>query len=82
MLRTQIQLTDGQHRLLRAAARREGVSMSEVVRRCIARFVDEEQEDRQDLYARASDLVGKLDDPQAATDLSARHDEYLDGVFG
>jgi len=81
MLRTQIQLTDGQHRLLRAAARREGVSMSEVVRRCIARFFDEE-EDRQDLYARASDLVGKLDDPQGATDLSARHDEYLDGVFG
>jgi hypothetical protein len=81
MLRTQIQLTDEQHRMLRAAARRDGVSISEVVRRCIARFFDQE-EDRQALYARASSLVGKLNDPQAATDLSNRHDDYLDEAYG
>jgi hypothetical protein len=81
MLRTQIQLTDEQHRLLRSAARREGVSVSEVVRRCVARFFEAE-EDRQALYARASSLVGKLDDPQAATDLSDRHDDYLDRAYG
>ncbi len=78
MLRTQIQVTEEQHRLLRTAAQREGVSIAEVVRRCVVRFFQEESPDRGELYARAADLVGKFGDPLGATDLSERHDEYLD----
>ena len=81
MLRTQIQLTEEQHRLLRAEAHREGVSIAEVVRQCVVRFFQEERPDRGMLYARAADLVGKFDDPHEATDLAKRHDEYLDEAF-
>lgn len=81
MLRTQIQLTEEQHRLLRSAAHREGVSIAEVVRRCVVRFFQHEDPDRKELYARAADLVGKFDDPHEATDLAERHDEYLDEAF-
>ena len=82
MLRTQVQLTDEQHRLLRAEAQRHSVSISEVVRRCIVRFFEDDDTDRYELFARASALVGAFDDPRSATDLSQRHDEYLDEVYG
>lgn len=78
MLRTQIQLTEEQHRQLRIAARRQGVSLAEMVLRCVARYIDDEQPDRKALYRRAAKLVGTLDDPDRAADLSERHDEYLD----
>ena len=81
MLRTQIQLTEEQHRLLRSEAHRESVSIAEVVRRCVVRFFQEERPQRGELYARAADLVGKFDDRDGATDLSERHDEYLDEAF-
>jgi hypothetical protein len=82
MLRTQIQLTEEQHRMLRAAAQQEGVSVAEVVRRCVVRFFKEAVPDRGELYASAAGLVGKFDDPKGATDLSERHDEYLDEAYG
>ena len=81
MLRTQVQLTDEQHRMLRAEAQRHGVSISEVVRRCIVRFFESEHTDRHELFARASALVGAFVDPQSATDISVRHDEYLDEAY-
>jgi hypothetical protein len=81
MLRTQIQLTEEQHRMLRAAAVTEGVSISEMVRRCVSRFFREESPERKELYARAAGLVGTFDDPGGATDLSVNHDEYLDEAF-
>jgi hypothetical protein len=81
MLRTQIQLTEKQHRLLRTAAQREGVSIAEVVRRCVARFFQEESPGRGKLYARAAGLVGTFNDPGGAADMSSRHDEYLDEAY-
>jgi hypothetical protein len=81
MIRTQIQLTDQQARRLRAAARRAGVSMAEMVRRCIDLALVHDQPDRVALYARAAGLVGAFDDREAATDLSAEHDRYLAEAF-
>ena len=81
MLRTQIQLTEEQHRLLRAAARREGISVAEVVRRCVVQFFRDERPSRKVLYDRAAALVGTFEDPEGATDLSERHDAYLDGTY-
>lgn len=78
MLRTQVQLTDEQVRRVRQVARREGVSLAEVVRRCIDAGLRESS--REVLYARASELVGAFDDPEGRRDLSSRHDDALDEV--
>lgn len=76
MLRTQVQLTDEQLRRVRQVARREGVSLAEVVRRCIDAGLREQS--REGLYARAAALVGAFEDPESLCDLASRHDEYLD----
>ena len=81
MIRTQIQMTARQQRLLRDAAQREGVSFSEMVRRCIGHYLDQAQPDRGTLYTRAVHLVGRFADPDAATDLARRHDDYLDESY-
>ena len=78
MIRTQIQLPPVPHRRLRAAARREGVSLSELVRRSVDRLLTDRGADRRTRYARAAELVGRLVDPDGSTDLSRRHDDYLD----
>ena len=82
MLRAQVQLTEEQHRRLRALARRDGVSIAEVVRRSVDRLLDEETGDRGALYARAAELVGAFADRGGATDLATRHDDYLDEAYG
>jgi hypothetical protein len=81
MLRTQIQFTEEQHRRLRAQAQLEGVSIAEIVRRCVDRFIDRETPDRSEMYAGAAALIGRFEDPESASDLSTRHDEYLDEAY-
>lgn len=81
MLRTQVQLTEQQLRKLRRAARAQGVSVAEIVRRCIERGIDNEIPDRKDRYARAAALLGAFRDRQGATDVSVEHDAYLDQAF-
>jgi len=79
MVRTQIYLLAGQHRALRREARREGISMTELVRRIVA--------------AHFSGRRGIASFPKEAvlsfialgrsgeTDISERHDETLDEAF-
>ena len=81
MHRTQIQITEQQARKLRALAREQGISMSEVVRRCIDRQLGEEVPGRAELYARAAGLVGRFVDSAGAEDLSQEHDKYLDESY-
>ncbi len=81
MERTQIQFTEEQLRRIRAFAHREGVSVAEMVRRCVTRFLHSESPDRQARYARAAALVGSFDDADGATDLAERHDEYLEEAY-
>lgn len=78
MIRTQIQLTAQQLRRLRSKARLEGVSLAEVIRRCIDRSLEAEVGDRTRLYTQASRLVGQFKDRRRATDLAEDHDRYLD----
>jgi hypothetical protein len=78
MIRTQIQLTDEQLHKLRRAAREHGVSVAEIVRRCIDRAIDEEIPGRRNDYARAARLVGAFQDREGARDVSARHEDYLE----
>lgn len=81
MVRTQVQLTDEQGRRLRAVAREDGVSMAEVVRRSIDRALSERPSSRAALYAGAARLVGAFADPEAATNLAADHDRYLEDAL-
>jgi hypothetical protein len=82
MVRTQIQLTEEQARRLRRAAREAGVSMAEMVRRCLERGLEEAGSTRRERYARAEHLIGAFWDRGGATNVSTDHDEYLDEAFG
>ena len=81
MHRTQIQLTEDQARRLRTLARRDGVSVAEVIRRCVNRVLDQESVSRAEKYQRAAGLVGQLTDPSGETDVATHHDEYLDEAY-
>jgi plasmid stability protein len=81
MVRTQIQLTEAQARRLRVRARRDGVSLAEVVRRCLDSGLDSGVPDRAELYARAVRLAGRFRDRKGASDLSKKHNRYLDEAF-
>jgi len=79
MKRTQIQLREEQARRLKEAARLEGVSMAEMVRRCVDRALPELTRDRSERYAEALSVVGTFRSEQ--DDLATDHDRYLDEAF-
>jgi predicted DNA-binding protein len=81
MIRTQIQLSEEQARKLRRAARVQGVSMAEMVRRCIEQGL-EDTTAHAARYARAASIVGKFSERGDDKDVSSRHDAYLDEAFG
>lgn len=81
MIRTQIQLTEQQVRRLKDRAHSEGVSMAEVIRRCVDRTLEQEQVSRNELYRRAATLIGAFHDCESATDVSVNHDKYLDEAY-
>ena len=81
MVRTQIQLTEGQARGLRRLAEQRGVSMAEIIRRCLDQVLESGEPDRMALYARAESAVGQFEDGSGARDLARRHDDYLAASF-
>ena len=80
MVRTQVQFTTTQVRLLRAAARTQELSVAEVVRRCVDASLSLPSPKRADLYARAAGLVGAFRAGEDAS-LSTKHDEHLMEAF-
>lgn len=78
MIRTQIQLTEKQARALRGLARQAGVSLAEMIRRCIDRTIEDEAPDKASLYDAAASIVGQFRDQSRATDLAEKHDDFLD----
>lgn len=81
MIRTQIQLTEQQVLKLRRAARAQGVSLAEMVRRLVDRGIAAELPDRAAAYAMAAERVGAFRDRDAASDVSERHDAYLEDAY-
>ncbi len=81
MVRTQIQLTEEQVRRLRRRARQEGISLAEVIRRCVDEGLAGQTVDRAGLYRRAAGIVGRFPDIEGARDLAGSHDRYLDDAF-
>jgi hypothetical protein len=73
MVRTQISLTEGQMRRLRAEARRRRVPIAAIVRDAVDRAVPADPGDRRALFQRAISAVGRFD--SGSGDVSARHDE-------
>jgi hypothetical protein len=73
MIRTQIQLTEGQARALKELAARRGISMAELIRQGVEQILaeSEQREKRQ----RALALVGRFD--AGPPDVASNHDKYL-----
>jgi hypothetical protein len=81
MIRTQIQLEEQHLRQLKRIARAEGVSLAELIRRCVIRFLEEERPDRSALYARAAEIAGAFEDIEGKKDVALDHDRYLGEAF-
>jgi hypothetical protein len=81
MVRTQIQLTEEQLRKLRARARERGLSLAEMIRRCVDVALADEIRDRGSFYEKAANIMGRFPDKQGATDLARKHDGYLEEAF-
>lgn len=79
MVRTQIQLQEGQARKLKEAARLEGVSMSEMIRRCVELALPTLLPERATRYAQAHAVVGAF--AAGTPDLAEEHDAYLAQAF-
>jgi len=80
MVRTQVQLTERQAELIKKLAKQKGVSMAEIIRQGINAIFKEEKaiitEERQ---KRALSAVGKFH--SGASDISEKHDEYLEDTY-
>jgi hypothetical protein len=80
LIRTQIQLTEEQSARLRRAARRSGVSAAEVIRRSVDRYLEQEAAVPGGATRLAMlEVVGKWS--SGLTDISERHDDYLDEAY-
>ena len=79
MVRTQVQLTEEQHRRLRRWTRQLGVSLSEAVRRCVADRLarDEASLSRDERIRAALALAGKYRDPEGRRRVAEEHDRYV-----
>jgi hypothetical protein len=79
MVRTQIQLTESQAKALKSIARKEGVSMAEVIRVAVDRFLQSgtSQKTESEQILLAKEAIGKYSCDR--TDLAANHDRYFAG---
>lgn len=81
MVRTQVQLTDSQARVLRTLAAAEGRSMADIIREGVeALLAGRGVRDREEVKRRALSVVGAF--RSGVSDLAAEHDRYLAEAFG
>jgi hypothetical protein len=79
MVRTQIQLQEDQLRRVRELAHREGISISEVIRRAVERVLEEGERERRWQKERALSAVGRF--ASGLREVSREHDRYLEEAF-
>jgi len=80
MVRTQVQLSADQVARLKARALEEGVSLAELVRRAVERYLAEEENGGyQERALRALLAVGRF--ASGAGDVGEAHDRYLEEAF-
>lgn len=80
MVRTQIQLTEEQSKRLKELARRDNISMAEVIRRSVDRYIAQRQgistEERKRRLLSVAGIGASGD-----SDLGSEHDRYLTKAF-
>ena len=83
MVRTQIQLTEAQHRELTRYSRRLRISLSEAIRRCVnAQLERDTSAPARDERVRAAlAICGKYRDARGETRVALEHDRWLDDAF-
>ncbi|MGH8594071.1 MAG: CopG family transcriptional regulator [Gammaproteobacteria bacterium] len=79
MIRTQIQLTEEQHKCLKEIGHRNHESLAELIRRAVDRLLIAEQPERAALYRQAETVVGKY--TAQSSDIATEHDRYLDDAY-
>jgi hypothetical protein len=81
MIRFQVHLTEEQSQKLKTLAARKGLSVSEVVRRCVdIALASECLPDQDEIKSRARAMFGAFQDSRS--DVSENHDRYLAGQEG
>ena len=82
MIRAQIQFTEEQHQVLRRWASRQGISVSEAVRRCVEERMRRvpSEDDAPGRVRQALEVVGRYH--SGRSDVAERHDDHLADVFG
>lgn len=83
MVRTQIQLTESQHRAVKRWASRLGISLAEAIRRCVADRLsrDETLAGRTDRVREARAVIGKYADPAGRSRVAQDHDDHLADAY-
>lgn len=82
MVRVQVQLDPSQHRQVKRRAKRLGVSVAEVVRRCIdAGLRGDETATGDDRKRRALAACGRHVDPKGPADVARDHDAALADAY-
>jgi hypothetical protein len=81
MIRVQVQLDPRQHRRVKQQARRLGVSVAEVVRRCLDRHLDDEGQAPAERIRRALAVLGGHAEPGGAARTGRDHDAALADAF-
>ena len=75
LVRIQVLLTEEERSAVRLEAKRQRVSVSEIIRRQVRPLVKDEFADESDSFFK---MIGSVSG-ECATDLSTRHDTYLYG---
>lgn len=79
MNRTQIQLTEEQHNLLREISKDTKEPIAALIRKAVDQFLLTRRPDRFYLYKQAQSIVGKYE--AGISDISVDHDKYLEEAF-
>ena len=83
MVRTQIQLTEAQHRELTRYSRRLGISLSEAIRRCVNTQLERDRTGptREERIRAALAVCGKYRDPHGESRVALEHDRFLEDAY-
>jgi len=79
MNRTQIQLTEEQHHLLREISKDTKEPIAALIRKAVDQFLLTRRPDRFYLYKQAQAVVGKYE--AGVPDTSVDHDKYLEEAY-
>jgi hypothetical protein len=80
MVRTQIQLTDDQAKMVKKLAMARGVSIAEFIRQAVEGIIHSSPAmDREERVKRAREIVGKFS--SGKSDISRKHDAYLEAAY-